>query len=327
MKKLGIAFIGSGDIANLHAEAINELADAELVGLWNRTAEKGITKAEQYGCKFFSTVEELLADPNVDAVFVLTNMETHCHYTVQAAQAGKHVLVEKPAASNLEELAQMQDAVDKAGVKCMPVHNYIYEPGIERAKAMIDSGKLGVITQFYMMYNIHHADEIRARYPGVIRQILTHHSYTMLYLAGQPKTVSCFQHTVDTTIAPQENVAMANIQMQSGTLSHLCASFANDDHAGDPWSCIIKVIGTKGSTRYSYRDFVINDRNGAHSQTYQCYPESIKNTAAHFIQRVVGADEAPHSSLQDAITCQHILEACERSVKDGVHVDLTSKLA
>ena len=137
MNKLGIAFIGSGDIANLHAEAINELADAELVGLWNRTAEKGITKAEQYGCKFFSTVEELLADPNVDAVFVLTNMETHCHYTVQAAQAGKHVLVEKPAASNLEELAQMQDAVDKAGVKCMPVHNYIYEPGIERAKAMI----------------------------------------------------------------------------------------------------------------------------------------------------------------------------------------------
>ena len=50
MKKLGIAFIGSGDIANLHAEAIDELADAELVGLWNRTAEKGIAKDEQFGC-------------------------------------------------------------------------------------------------------------------------------------------------------------------------------------------------------------------------------------------------------------------------------------
>ena len=62
---------------------------------------------------------------------------------------------------------------------------------------MINSGKLGDVTQFYMMYNIHHADEIRARYPGVIRQILTHHSYTMLYLAGQPKTVSCLKLTVD----------------------------------------------------------------------------------------------------------------------------------
>ena len=326
MKKLGIAFIGAGDIANLHAEAINELADANLVGLWNRTADKGIAKAEQFGCKFYATVEELLSDPQVEAVFVLTNMETHCQYTVQAAEAGKHVLVEKPAASSIAELTQMNDAVAKAGVKCMPVHNYIYEPGIERAKAMIDSGKLGVITQFYMMYNIHHADEIRARYPGVIRQILTHHSYTMLYLAGQPKRVSCFAHTVDASLAPQENVAMANIQMQNGTLSHLCASFANDDHAGDPWSCLIKVIGTKGSTRYSYRDFVINDRNGAHSQTYQCYPESIKNTATHFVRRLIGGDEMPLSSLQDAITCQHILDACELSVKDGVHVDLTSKV-
>lgn len=324
MKTIGIGFIGAGDIANLHAEAIDNLADAELVGLWNRTPEKGKAKATQFGCKTYDSVEILLADVSIDAVFVLTNMETHCEYTVQAAEAGKHVLVEKPAASSIAELQQMHAAIQKAGVKCMPVHNYIYEPGIERAKAMIKDGKLGSITQFYMMYNIHHTDEIRARYPGVIRQILTHHSYTMLYMAGEPKTVSCFMNTVDDTIAPQENVAMANIRMQNGTLSHLCASFANDDHAGDPWTCIIKVIGTKGSTRYSYRDFVVNDRNGAHSQTYQNYPESIKNTATYFINRVVRNGEEPLSSLQDAITCQKIIEACEYSVQKGIHVKLDS---
>ncbi len=322
MKKIGIGFIGAGDIANLHAEAINAMEEAELVGLWNRSPAKGEVKAEKFGCMCYSSVEELLDDPKIEAVFILTNMETHCMYTIMAAEAGKHILVEKPAASSIEELKEMQKAIDKAGVKCMPVHNYIYEPGIERAKAMIESGKLGDITQFYMMYNIHHADDIRARYPGVIRQILTHHSYTMLYLAGQPKSVSCFKNTVDDSIAPQENVAMANIQMQNGTLSHLCASFANDDHSGDPWSCIIKVIGTKGSTRYSYRDFVINDRNGAHSQTYQCYPESIKNTATHFVNRVLRNGEEPLSSLQDAISCQRVIEACEQSVKEGIHVTL-----
>ncbi len=322
MKTLGIAFIGAGDIANLHAEAINELPGADLIGLWNRTAEKGVAKAKEYGCAVYASIDELLNDPKVDAVFILTNMETHCEYTLKAAAAGKHILVEKPAASNIAELERMHEAVKKAGVQCMPVHNYIYEPSIERAKAMIETGKLGAIVQFYMLYNIHHADEIRARYPGVIRQILTHHSYTMLYLAGEPKTVSCMMNTVDDTIAPQENVAMATIQMQNGTLSHLCASFANDDHAGDPWTCMIKVIGTKGSTRYSYRDFVINDRNGAHSQTYQCYPESIKNTAVHFINRVVRLGEAPLSSLEDAISCQQIIEACELSVKEGIHVKL-----
>ncbi|PCJ97397.1 MAG: oxidoreductase [Flavobacteriaceae bacterium] len=320
MKNIGIGFIGAGDIADLHAEAINELEGAELIGLWNRTIEKGQVKAGQYDCEIYTTVDELLNDSKIDAVFILTNMETHCEYTIKAAEAGKHILVEKPAASSIVELAQMQNAITTAGVKCMPVHNYIYEPGIRRAQSMIQSGKLGDITQFYMMYNIHHADDIRARYPGVIRQILTHHSYTMLYLAGTPKTISCLKNTVDATLAPQENVAMANIQMQNGTLSHLCASFANDDHAGDPWSCIIKVIGTKGSTRYSYRDFVINDRNGAHSQTYQCYPESIKNTVTHFIDNVLRKGMEPLSSLEDAITCQRIIEACEKSVAEGIHV-------
>jgi predicted dehydrogenase len=321
MKNIGIGLLGAGDVADLHAEAINGLFGANLVGLWNRTPEKGEIKAAKYGCKTYKTEDDLFNDPEVDAVFILTNMETHCEYTIRAAEAGKHILVEKPAASNIAELQKMTEAVAKAGVTCMPVHNYIYETSIKRAQAMIQSGKLGDITQFYMMYNIHHADDIRARYPGVIRQILTHHSYTMLYLAGQPKTISCLKHTVNDTIAPQENVAMANMKMQNGTLSHLCASFANDDHSGDAWTCMIKVIGTKGSTRYSYRDWVINERNGAHSQTYYCYPETIKNTATHFIDNVLRKGEEPLSSLQDAITCQRIIEACERSVEEGIHVN------
>lgn len=321
MNTIGIGFIGAGDIADLHAEAINSLPGAKLVGLWNRTFEKGEAKARKFGCKTYSAVQDLLEDKEIDAVFILTNVETHCEYTLQAAKAGKHILVEKPAGSNIEELERMKQAVQKANAKCMPVHNYIYEAGIKRAKAMIESGKLGDITQFYMMYNIHHADEVRARYPGVIHQILTHHSYTMLYLAGEPKTISCLKNTIDPTLAPQENVAMANIQMQNGTLSHLSASFANDDHAGDPWTCIIKILGTKGSTRYSYRDWVINEKNGPHSQTYYCYPESIKNTATHFIDNVLRRGEEPLSSLDDAITCQRIVEACERSANEGIHIN------
>ncbi len=322
MKTIGIGLLGAGDVADLHAEAINALDGAKLVGLWNRTWEKGAAKALKYGCRAFKTQEELLADPGIDAVFVLTNMETHCEYTIRAAKAGKHILVEKPAASSIAELQKMQNAVRSAQVQCMPVHNYIYEAGIQRTKSMIENGSLGSLTQFYMMYNIHHADEIRARYPGVIRQILTHNCYTMLYLAGRPKTVSCLKHTVDPRLAAQENVAMAIIKMENGSLSHLCASFANDDQAGDPWTCMIKVMGTQGSTRYSYRDWVIHQPKGAHSQTYQCYPETIKNTATHFIDKVLRLGEKPLSTLEDAITCQQIIEAFERSEKEGVHVQM-----
>src|SRR5680860_1437536 len=127
MKSIGIGLIGAGDIADLHAEAINGLAGAELIGLWNRTAEKGQAKAKKFGCKTYASVDELLKDPKIDAVFVLTNMETHCEYTRQAAEAGKHILVEKPAASTIIELEQMQEAIDKAGVKCLSLI-HISEP-------------------------------------------------------------------------------------------------------------------------------------------------------------------------------------------------------
>ncbi|WP_276390026.1 Gfo/Idh/MocA family protein [Eudoraea chungangensis] len=324
MKQIGVGFIGAGDIANLHAKAIKELPSAKLVGLWNRTKTKGLQKANEYQCNFYDSVDELLADSNIDAVFILTNMETHCEYTLMAAAAGKDILVEKPAASSIVELQKMQEAVNKAKVKCMPVHNYIYEPGVYRIKKMIENGDLGEIASFYMMYNIHHADEVRARYPGVVRQILTHHSYTMLYLAGKPKVISCLTHTVDPSLAPQENVAMAILKMENGTLSHLSTSFANDDQAGEPWTCIIKVLGTKGSARYSYRDWVIHKPNGPHSQTFYSYPESIKNTTIHFIENVIGKDQAPLSTIEDAISCQKIIEACEYSVENGVHVSFKS---
>jgi predicted dehydrogenase len=317
-----IGFLGAGDIANLHAEAVKSLPDVELKGLWNRTASKGEAKAAQYGCKTYATEDDLLNDPEIDAVFILTNVETHFHYIEKAAKAGKHILVEKPVADTLDELIKVKEIVDKAGVKCMPVHNYIYEPGVKRLYDMIQSGEIGTITEFYMLYNIFHAEDNRVRYPGVIHQILTHHAYTMLYLVGKPQFVSCMKSTLDATYAMQENLAMAVMKMQNKALSHLCASFTGDDHAGEPWTCLIKVMGTQGSAKYSYRDWVVNKPNGPHSQTYYCYPESIKNTAIHFIQNVLAKGEKPLSSLEDAIDVQRIIDACEISAVEGKHVEI-----
>lgn len=319
-KTLKVGFIGAGDIANLHAEAIAQLSGVELKGLWNRTSARAEEKAAKYGCGIYQSEDELLNDPDIDAVFILTNVETHFRYATLAAKAGKHVLVEKPVTATMDELVRLKEAVDSAGVQCMPVHNYIYEPGVERLQRLIASGALGELCQFYMMYNIFHAEDVRARYPGVIHQIMTHHAYTMLYLAGRPTKVGCMKATIDATIAPQENLSMAIMQMENGAMSHLCASFTGDDHAGEPWTCMIKVLGTKGSAKYSYRDWVVNVPNGAHSQTYCCYPESIRNTSKHFLTNVLERGEEPLSTLADAIEVQRIIDACELSAANNTFV-------
>jgi predicted dehydrogenase len=258
----------------------------------------------------------------VDVVYVLTNMETHHLYAKKAIEAGKHVLVEKPTAVTIDEIEDLKSAAEKNSVQVAPVHNYIYEPSVLRAKEMIDSGKLGDLISLYVLYNIHHPEEVAARYPGVIRQILTHHAYCSLYLVGQPEMVSCMKSTINDGTVPQENIAMVTMKMKNQALSHLCASFASDDHAGDPWTFMIKLIGTKGATRYSYRDWVENTPAVVHSQTYSAYPYTIRETGKHFLESVVGRGEQPLSTLDDAITCMKMIEACESSVAENRHIEI-----
>ena len=320
MKTTGIAFLGAGDVSSLHAEGVRQCADAKLVGLWNRSPDRGAERAAQFGCKTYSSAEALVSDPEVDAVSVLTNLETHLQYALLAIRAGKHVLVEKPAGNSVQEIEQMKTAADKAGVLCVPVHNYIYEPGINRTRELLQQGKLGNLVSLYILYNIHHPERVTIRYPGVIRQILTHHAYMTLYLAGEPASLSALKSTLNDGTVPQENLAMVTMKMKSGALAHLCASFASDDHSGDPWTFLVKVIGTKGATRFSYRDWVENKPAVVHSQTYSAYPYSIRNTVAHFIERCIRHGDAPLSNIGDAITCQRIIEACEASVAEKRHI-------
>jgi len=230
-------------------------------------------------------------------------------------RAGKHVLVEKPAGASLEEIASMQRCAREHGVQCVPVHNYVYEPALERTRALLDRGDLGKLVSLHVLYNIHHPETVAQRYPGVIRQIMTHHAYVLLYLAGVPRSVAGMRATINDGSVLQENLAVATLQLTGGAIAHLQASFAADDHSADPWTFMVKVIGTEGSTRFSYRDWVQNQKAQVHSHTFSAYPFHIERTVHHFLDRCVRRGEAPLSSMQDAYDAQRVIEAVEASIK------------
>lgn len=321
---VGVGFIGAGDVAILHAKAIEKCPGARLVGLWNRTAERAEARAAEFGCRRFETPEALIADPDVHAVFVLTNLETHLEYTRMALEAGKPVLVEKPVAASVDELIEMKRVAEATGVPCMPGHNYIYEESLRRSSELIAEGELGRLVSLYVMYNIHHPEEVASRYPGVVRQILTHHAYILLFLAGRVKRVSAMKATLHYETYTEEDLAMALLELENGALGHFCASFAADDHAADPWTVVVKAIGTAGSTRYSYRDWVEIKPGIVHSQTYTAYQASITNEVRHFIDVCVGRGGAPLSTLDDALDAQRLIEAIEASISEGRTIDLSS---
>ena len=319
-----IAFIGAGDVSVLHGQAVARCPGAQLAGLWNRTASRGQERAAQLGCRLYDSAEALVGDPEVDAIFVLTNLETHLEYARLALEAGKHVLVEKPIGVTVDEIRAMARLAAERNLVCLPGHNYIYEEGLGRSRDLIQRGELGRLVALYVLYNIHHPEEVAARYPGVIRQILTHHAYIMLYLGGPAASLTATKATLHYDRIPQEDIAMVNLRLASGALAHLCASFAADDHSADPWTVMVKAIGTAGSTSYSYRSWVELKPGLVHSQTYSAYQGSIDNEVRHFVEACVGRGEPPLSTLDDAIAAQRIVEAAERSADDERVVQLES---
>lgn len=319
---IGVGFIGAGDISILHAAAVKKCPGAKLVGLWNRSQDRAKERAANFGCKNYATPDELVKDPAIDAVFVLTNLESHLEYTKLALAAGKHVLVEKPVGVSVAEIEQMRDLANSKKLVCMPGHNYVYEGGMVRTRDLVENGDLGKIVSAYVMYNIHHPEAVAARYPGVVRQILTHHSYILLYLVGKPVELCAMKATLHYKEYKEEDIAMVQMRLANGALAHFCASFAADDHAADPWTVMVKVIGTAGSTRYSYRDHVEIKPGLVHSQTYTAYQGSITNEVRHFLMDCLRMGQPPLSTLDDAITAQRMIEACEESIRGSKVVKL-----
>jgi len=317
-----IGLYGAGDIADLHAAGVQGCDSADLVGLFDIDKKRSQEKSLQYNCKSYDSAESMLSDPAIDAVFVLTPLEEHCECAVSALRSGKHVLLEKPVGSTINEIEEIKAAAQESGKLCVPVHNYLYEDSVIRTRELLDSGKLGDLVAIYVFYNIHHPEEVAQRYPGVIRQILTHHAYITCFLGGKPRKAMAMASTINDGTVDKENLAMAILELEGGALAHLQASFAADDHADDNWTFKIKLIGTAGSTRFSHADWVQNQKAVVHSHTYSAYHYSILNTVRYFIEECIESDRAPLSSLEDAITAQKIIEVIESSVREGKAIDL-----
>jgi len=313
--KIKVGLFGAGDIADLHASGIKNCSSAELVGLFDIDNKKAQQKSDNYNCLSYDSAESMLKDPLIDAIFVLTPLEEHFNCAINALNSGKHVLVEKPVSSSVDEIQQIREAADKAGKLCVPVHNYLYEDSILRTKELIDSGKLGDVVSIYILYNIHHPETVAQRYPGVIRQILTHHSYITCFLGGAPKSAMAMSSTINDGSVKKENLAMSILELENGGLAHFQASFAADDHASDNWTFAVKVIGTKGSTRFSHADWVQNQKAVVHSHTYSAYHYSIQNTVRYFIEDCLVNGKAPLSNLTDAVISLRTIESIEESIK------------
>ncbi|GIP24285.1 Gfo/Idh/MocA family protein [Paenibacillus sp. J22TS3] len=149
MSKIRVAVIGCGAIAQRrHIPEYAANAQAELVAYADPRIERAREMAEIYGGKAYASYEELLANEKIDAVSICTPNYLHAPMAVAFAEAGVHVLVEKPMATTEEEGKQMIEAARKNGVYLMVGHNQRLMPPHVKAKEILDSGRLGKVLTF-----------------------------------------------------------------------------------------------------------------------------------------------------------------------------------
>lgn len=147
---LGFALIGCGDIGGLNARSIAEAKGASLVRLVDTNLDAAGVLAERFnvplstpGSGATSPMEDALNDANVDAVFIATPHDLHASMVALAARAGKHVIVEKPIATNVRDAEAAIATCDECGVSLSVCHPRRYEEKIIRARALVEEGLVG----------------------------------------------------------------------------------------------------------------------------------------------------------------------------------------
>ena len=146
-RKLRFGLIGFGAFAERAVlPAMRDVQNVEVVALQKRSLGEAKAKAQMYGIPLaFASPEDLVAHPEVDAVFIVSANAAHCPETLAAARAGKHVLVEKPMALNVREAEEMIEACRTAGVRLMVGHLVRFSPLIRHIRETLRSGVLGSI--------------------------------------------------------------------------------------------------------------------------------------------------------------------------------------
>jgi predicted dehydrogenase len=144
MKAIGAAIVGCGRISDLHEPGYRGREDAHIVAVCDTNQGRARGKAKKWGVsKIYTKYWDVLKDPEVDLVELLTPHHMHCEMTVAACRAGKHVSVQKPVAMTLSEADQMMAAAAENGVQLRVYENFVfYEPAV-KAREMICRGEIG----------------------------------------------------------------------------------------------------------------------------------------------------------------------------------------
>jgi predicted dehydrogenase len=331
-QRLGIAIFGAGNVSTGHLDAYLKNPNCAVVAIGSRTTAGAERKAREVGLEpstlgIHDSIESLLADPRVDALSICTPHSRHSRDVVSAARAGKHCLVEKPIAMSLEEVEQMDRAVEQAGVRTVCGFVLRFNPSIQATKALIAEGWLGHL--LYVQTDYWHNPE-QSGYPGSENHLEKMDASAMVL--GGCHAVDLARYLMESDIV--EVTAMGFTDAPEA--KHLpnqssLVRFANGK-VGKVSACVeqwmpyqfnVDVLGTDGGLR----DNRFYSRKLPGALDWAEFPTILPNSGAvshhpfqgeidHFISCIQEGKES-HVNVRDAVNTHKAMFAIDQSCLEG----------
>jgi predicted dehydrogenase len=321
--KVGV--VGLGYWGPNLARNFDRLPEASLAWICDSSEQARERWSRQFpDARAAAGVDELLADPELDAVAVATHVPSHAEIASAVLAAGKHCFVEKPLAQSVAEAEAVADAAERSGRVLMVGHLLEYHPGIEKLKQIADAGDLGDI--HYVYSNRLNLGKLRAD-ENALWSLGAHDVSVILMLAGEEPS-EVYAHGESYMRPGVEDVVFCYLRFPSGLAAHLHLSWL-DPHKERR----LTIVGSRRMATFDdmelERKVTVYDKG--FDQDFESYGEYIARSGdvwspsvsneeplriecRHFVECVRSGAE-PRSGARTGVAVVRVLESLQRSLE------------
>lgn len=319
MRQIGVGVIGVGYIGQVHAQIYSRLPGVHIVGVADVDAVRANQVAAQFGCRAFADYEDLLSQPDIDGVSICTPDALHRDPVLAAARRKKHVLLEKPIASTLEDAQAIVDAVRQSGIFCqLGFVERFHKPFIMAQKA-VQEGVIGkLISARSQRLNVLDASKRVATRDPIISFLAIHDIDLLMWCASSIKRVSAEADSFVFGNPDLEDSAFILIRFENGALGSIQVSWGLSNSLPFRASAKLELVGDKGIIEVDTVDdsVVVNSEAGHRYSIGFDRSVAFEAELSHFLECIekevsprVGVDEGL-AALKVAIAARESARSC-----------------
>ncbi len=252
-KPVGIAVVGIGNWGPALANAVSKSPLFKIVTCFTRTKAKREAFAAEFQCNQEDAYEDVVKRKDVEGILITAQNSAHPLLAVQAAEHGKHVMVEKPIANLVADAKRMTEACRKNSVVLLVLHNQRKLAGYRKIKAMLDEGAFGQVAMVESNFSHNSGFRLTPQFwrwhekecpGGPMMTLGVHPADTLQYLLGPVQTVSAFFNRLVLKTEVIDTGA-AILKFESGTQGYLSCNFIT------PWVNYCNVYGTEANAYFT----------------------------------------------------------------------------